>query len=182
MDYKKSHGAGKSVDKLVDEIIWRDFFKFWFVYQRSKPFYRYGTNDRSYYNWKANEQVIEKWKQGKTGQPLIDAFMRELTYSGFMSNRGRQIVASYLTQDLGMDWRYGAHYFEEKLLDHDVTSNYGGWNAASGLGPGKVLHFNALSQSKKFDSQGKFIKMWCPELKQVTLTNIHEPWNMTLEQ
>lgn len=108
--------------------------------------------------------------------------MRELTYSGFMSNRGRQIVASYLTQDLGMDWRYGAHYFEEKLIDHDVTSNYGGWNAASGLGPGKVLKFSALNQSKKFDSQGQFIKMWCPELKQVPLAYIHEPWNMALEQ
>lgn len=78
-----------------------------------------------------------------------------------------------------MDWRYGAHHFEETLIDHDVTSNYGGWNAASGLGPGKVLHFNALRQSQKFDAKGEFIRFWCPELSSVPLTNLHDPWNMS---
>ena len=81
-----------------------------------------------------------------------------------------------------MDWRYGAHYFEERLIDHDVTSNYGGWNAASGLGPGKVLQFNALRQSKKFDPEGEYIKTWCPELKSVPLFFLHDPWNMSMTQ
>lgn len=146
-DYKmkmNSHPITKSVDKFVDELFWRDFYKLWFIYQGSKPFYRYGIHDRSYYNWKADMDIINRWKTGMTGMPLIDALMRDMNRTGFMSNRGRQIVAAYLTLDLGMDWRYGAHHFEEVLVDHDVTSNYGGWNAASGLGPGKVLNFNAL--------------------------------------
>ena len=76
--------------------------------------------------------------------PLIDALMRELNQSGFMSNRGRQIVASYLTLDLKQDWRFGAHYFEEKLIDHDVQQNYGSWNFSAGMGPGRVYNFNIL--------------------------------------
>lgn len=143
----QSSQIAKSVDKFVDELFWRDFYKLWFIYQGSKPFYRYGIHDRNYYNWKANMEIINKWKQGMTGMPLIDALMRDMNRTGYMSNRGRQIVAAYLTLDLGMDWRFGAHHFEEVLVDHDVTSNYGGWNAASGLGPGKVLNFNALRQS-----------------------------------
>lgn len=88
-------------------------------------------------------------------------------------------MAAYLTLDLGMDWRFGAHHFEEVLVDHDVTSNYGGWNAASGLGPGKVLNFNALRQSQKFDAEGKYIYMWCPELEKVPTTYLHNPWTLS---
>jgi deoxyribodipyrimidine photo-lyase len=77
--------------------------------------------------------------------PFVDALMRELNTTGFMPNRGRMVVASYLTMDLKQDWRYGAHYFEEKLIDHDVASNYGGWNFSSGIGPGQVLVFNSLT-------------------------------------
>lgn len=99
--------------------------------------------------------------------PLIDAFMRELNLSGFMSNRGRQIVAAYLTLDLNQDWRFGAHHFEDKLIDHDVCSNYGAWNSSSGMGPGKVLMFNTLKQSRDHDLAGEFIKTWVPELRDV---------------
>ena len=91
--------------------------------------------------------------------------MRELNATGYMSNRGRQIVGSFLTHDLKQDWRYGAYHFEEKLLDHDVHSNYGSWNAIAGVGPGRVNHFNTLLQSKKFDANGEYIKLWVPELK-----------------
>ena len=76
--------------------------------------------------------------------PIIDAFMRELNTTGFMSNRGRQIVGSYLALDLKQDWRFGAHHFEEMLIDHDVQSNYVGWNAIAGLGPGRINFFNTL--------------------------------------
>lgn len=109
-------------------------------------------------------ETIKRWKEGKTGMPLIDACMRELNQTGWMSNRGRQIVASYLTLDLKQDWRYGAHHFEEMLIDHDVRSNYGGWSACAGLGPGRVNFFNTLLQSKKFDPKGEYIKLWVPEL------------------
>mmetsp|Transcript_35689 Transcript_35689/g.54615 ORF Transcript_35689/g.54615 Transcript_35689/m.54615 type:complete len:140 (-) Transcript_35689:7-426(-) len=104
--------------------------------------------------------------------------MRELNATGFMSNRGRMVTACYLTMDLKQDWRYGAYYFEEKLIDHDVHSNYGGWNFSAGIGPGRVLVFNTLKQSRDFDKKGEFIKLWCPELKRVPLSYIHDPWNM----
>jgi deoxyribodipyrimidine photo-lyase len=110
--------------------------------------------------------------------PLIDALMREMNATGFMPNRGRMIVACYLTMDLKQDWRYGAHHFEEKLIDHDVQSNYGGWCGSSGIGAGRVLVFNSLKQSKDFDPNGRYIKMWCPELKNVGVDYIHDPWNM----
>ena len=116
-----------------------------------------------------------------TGMPLIDALMREMNETGFMSNRGRQIVACYLTMDLKQDWRFGAHYFEQQLIDHDVQSNYGGWTQASGLGPGRVNLFNSVLQSQKFDPKGAYIRLWCPELENVPKDYIHEPWTMPKE-
>ena len=110
--------------------------------------------------------------------PLIDAFMRDTNKTGFMSNRGRQIVASYLTNDLNQDWRWGAHHFEEILIDHDVQSNYKSWVSCAGLGPNKVLLFNALKQSRDFDQNGEYIRAWVPELTNVATEYIHEPWKM----
>jgi len=161
---------------FVSELFWRDFFKFWFMRHGNKAFASYGPFDRINMDWKNDPEKLQRWKDGQTGIPLIDAFMRELNATGFMSNRGRQIVASFLTHDLRQDWRYGAHYFEEKLIDEDVTSNYGGWNSCSGIGPGRVMIFNVMLQSKKFDPDGKFIKTWCPELSVLPLFYLHEPW------
>ena len=110
--------------------------------------------------------------------PIVDAFMRELNATGFMSNRGRQIVASYLALDLRQDWRCGAAHFEEMLLDHDVHSNYGNWNAAAGVGPGRVNYFNVLRQAHMYDRKGEFTRLWCPELANVPENYIHDPWNM----
>jgi len=104
--------------------------------------------------------------------------MREMNLTGFMPNRGRMVVACYFAMDLKQDWRQGAHWFEEQLIDHDVQSNYGGWSFSAGIGPGRVLVFNSLTQSQKFDPEGKYIKMWCPELENVPLDYIHDPWNM----
>ena len=89
-------------------------------------------------------ETVQRWKEGRTGMPIIDACMRDMNTSGFMSNRGRQVVASYFALDLKQDWRFGAHHFEEALIDHDVQSNYGGWVFSSGIGPGKVYNFNIL--------------------------------------
>ena len=110
--------------------------------------------------------------------PIIDALMRELNYTGFMPNRGRMVVACYLTMDIRQDWRYGASYFEQMLLDHDCSSNYGGWAGSSGIGAGRVLVFNSLTQSQKFDPKGDYIRRWVPELEDVPDDYIHDPWNM----
>lgn len=147
---------------------------------KNKVFSSYGIYDREYYDWKTDEEIVRRWREGSTGMPLIDALMREMNETGFMPNRGRMIVACYFAMDLKQDWRYGAHHFEEKLIDHDVQSNYGGWSFSAGIGPGRVLVFNSLKQSRDFDKDGVYIKTWCPELKKVPLEHIHEPWNMPI--
>ena len=110
--------------------------------------------------------------------PLIDALMRDMNETGFMPNRGRMVVACYFAMDLKQDWRHGAHWFEQQLIDHDVQSNYGGWCGSAGIGPGRVLVFNSLLQSQKFDTAGIYIRKWCPELSSVPDDYIHDPWNM----
>jgi len=116
--------------------------------------------------------VREAYKHGKIMiHPL-------LLLSQFMSNRGRQNVASYLVLDLGLDWRLGADYFESLLLDHDVCSNYGNWNSAAGLTGGRINRFNIAKQSRDYDPQAMYIKTWLPELKNVPLQHVFEPWKM----
>ena len=99
-----------------------------------------------------------------------------------MSNRGRQNVASYLVLDLGIDWRRGADHFESLLLDHDVYSNYGNWNAAAGLTGGRINRFNMAKQSRDYDPEGKYLRHWLPELSKVPVPEIFEPWLMSPEQ
>ena len=113
--------------------------------------------------------------------PLVDALMREMNATGFMPNRGRMIVACYFAMDLKQDWRYGAHYFEEKLIDHDVQSNYGGWSSSAGIGAGQARAFNTTLQSTKFDPEGAYIRMWVTELANVPNDFIHDPWNMPIK-
>jgi len=86
----------------------------------TKIFSEYGIYDREYYDWKTDPEIVARWREGRTGMPIIDSLMRELNATGFMSNRGRMVAACYLTMDLKQDWREGAYYFEEKLIDHDV--------------------------------------------------------------
>ena len=118
---------------------------------------------------------IETWKNGLTGVPIVDATMRDLKATGYIGNRGRQIAASYLTQDLHQDWRFGAYHFEEFLIDHDVCSNTGGWSSSAGLGPStKQLHFDPVSQGKQHDKDGQYVRMWCPEFKERSNDEIHD--------
>ena len=103
---------------------------------------------------------FQAWCDGKTGIPFVDANMRELKLSGFMSNRGRQNVASFLVKDLGLDWRLGAEWFESQLLDHDVCSNYGNWNYSAGIGndPRENRKFNMIKQGLDYDKDGEYIR------------------------
>lgn len=104
--------------------------------------------------------------------------MREMLHTGFMSNRGRQNVASFLALDLKQDWRLGADHFESLLLDYDVCSNWGNWVSAAGLTGGRLNRFNIVKQSKDYDSDGTYLRMWVPELSQVPTKYIHKPWEM----
>jgi deoxyribodipyrimidine photo-lyase len=106
----------------------------------------------------------------------IWCFICLLPFAGWMSNRGRQNVASYLALDLGVDWRRGADLFEHLLLDYDVASNWGNWVSAAGLTGGRVNHFNITKQSKDYDPDGDYIRHWLPELAKVPASRIHQPW------
>jgi deoxyribodipyrimidine photo-lyase len=105
--------------------------------------------------------------------------MSELLHTGYVSNRGRQILANFLTLDLQQDWRAGAAHFEEHLIDHDVHSNTFGWLNSSGLGPAKVLKFNAIKQAYQYDPEGHFVRLWLPELSNVPAELIQEPWKIS---
>ncbi|NCP85469.1 MAG: cryptochrome DASH, partial [Bacteroidetes bacterium] len=128
--------------------------------------------------WKKDKALFEKWRLGKTGFPLIDANMRELLETGWMSNRGRQIVASFLAKNVEIDWRWGATWFESQLIDYDVYSNWGNWAYVSGVGnDGRDRYFNLVIQAKKYDIKGEFMKLWCPELAKIsgeTLGVLHQ--------
>ncbi|CAE8599572.1 unnamed protein product, partial [Polarella glacialis] len=117
--------------------------------------------------------------EGRTGFPLVDANMRELRSTGWMSNRGRQIVASFLVLDLKVDWRRGADWFESCCIDYDVTSNWSNWLSAAGLTGGRVNHFNVLKQARQYDPDGQYVRHWLPELEHVDTHLVHEPWLMT---
>ena len=140
-DVKKNESTGV----FIDELYWRDFNRYWCMHHGNKVFSGYGIYDRTYYDWKTDPVTVQRWRDGMTGVPIIDALMREMNFTGFMPNRGRMVVASYFAMDLKQDWRHGAHYFEERLIDHDVQSNYGGWSFSAGIGPGRVLIFNSLT-------------------------------------
>jgi deoxyribodipyrimidine photo-lyase len=118
--------------------------------------------------WRNNEEEFKRWCEGKTGYPIVDAGMRELNATGYMHNRVRMIVASFLTKHLLIDWRWGEAYFAEKLLDFELASNNGGWQWAAGSGCDAAPYFrifNPYEQTKKFDPDFKYIRKWVPEFE-----------------
>ncbi|CEH16977.1 deoxyribodipyrimidine photolyase [Ceraceosorus bombacis] len=124
------------------------------------------------------ENPVSRLLEGRTGIPFIDANITELRESGFMSNRGRQNVASFLTKDLGYDWRIGAEFYQGELIDYDATSNYGNWQYVAGVGndPRASRQFNIIKQAKDYDSHGEFVKLWLPALRNLHPDFVHTPW------
>jgi deoxyribodipyrimidine photo-lyase len=134
--------------------------------------------------WRFNPSELKAWQQGLTGYPIVDACMRQLNETGWMHNRGRMIVASFLTKDLLHNWQLGEQYFMQKLVDGDPAANNGGWQWTAGVGTDAAPYFrifNPILQSKKFDPQGIFIRKWLSELRDVPLAYIHEPWTMQID-
>ncbi|MFN4343252.1 MAG: cryptochrome/photolyase family protein [Azonexus sp.] len=164
----------------LNELIWRDFYFMILdhfpqvVGQAFKPEY-------DAIRWADRPDWLAAWQQGRTGYPLVDAAMRQLNYSGWMHNRLRMVVASFLTKDLGLDWRLGERYFADRLNDFDLSANNGGWQWASSSGCDAQPYFrlfNPITQSEKFDPDGKFIRRYVPELAAVPNRYIHAPWRM----
>jgi len=159
-------------EKWINELIWREFYMqilYHFphvVNQSFKPQY-------DLIDWRNNETDFEAWKKGKTGYPIVDAGMRELNTTGFMHNRVRMIVASFLTKHLLIDWRWGEAYFAEKLLDFELASNNGGWQWAAGSGVDAAPYFrvfNPTTQLEKFDPKLIYVRKWVPEYGKSTYT------------
>jgi len=152
----------------LNELIWREFFMqilFHFPYVATHCFKKKYENIK----WRNNEEEFKAWCEGKTGYPIVDAGMRELNETGFMHNRVRMIVASFLTKHLLIDWRWGEAYFAQKLLDYDLSANNGNWQWAAGCGCDAAPYFrifNPEEQTKKFDKNLDYIKKWLPEYDQ----------------
>lgn len=175
---KKLDGGNTGIAGYISELAWRDFYKHvlahWPYICMNKPFkYEYTEIE-----WEYNDEHFAAWKEGRTGFPIVDAAMRQLNEMGYMHNRCRMIVASFLAKDLLLDWRMGERYFMEHLIDGDFASNNGGWgfSASTGVDPQPYFRiFNPLLQSEKFDPDGEYIRRWLPELKGIAGKAIHDP-------
>lgn len=161
----------------LSELIWREFYQ---MLLDTHPHVVKGSFKPAYDQimWQGTEQNFKDWCNGMTGYPIVDAAMRCLNHTGQMHNRLRMIVGSFLCKTLLIDWRLGERYFAIKLLDFDLAANNGGWQWCSSSGCDAQPYFrifNPTSQSEKFDQDGEFIKLWCPELRELNPKTIHEP-------
>jgi deoxyribodipyrimidine photo-lyase len=182
--YEAERGSNQSTYWLFFELLWRDFFRLMGKKYGNKIFQPSGTIGKADKNWREDTRIFDIWAKGETGIPFIDANMRELKETGFMSNRGRQNVASFLIKDLKINWLMGAEWFESLLIDYDPCSNYGNWNYIAGVGsdPRENRYFNILNQAQRYDAGGDFVKLWIPELTQVPIEKIHRPDILTIEE
>ena len=177
--------SGPGAKTWLSELIWREFYfsiLFHFPHVVSSAF-------KAHYDeleFDNDPLDFEAWKAGQTGYPLVDAAMRQLNATGYMHNRLRMVAASFLVKDLGVDWRQGEQYFASQLNDFDLAANNGGWQWAASTGCDAqpwFRIFNPVTQSRRFDPTGVFIRRYVPELAQVPEAHIHEPWSMSsLEQ
>ena len=160
--FEAEFGANDSTYWLIFELIWRDYFRFIFKKHQHKLFTFNGISNQNKAVPKVDAQKIENWKMGKTGVDFVDANMNELRLTGFMSNRGRQNVASYFIHELNQDWRIGARYFEEQLIDYDASSNWGNWAYLAGVGndPRSGRQFNIEKQAKEYDANNAYQNLW----------------------
>jgi deoxyribodipyrimidine photo-lyase len=161
-------------DELVRQLCWRDFFQ---QLLAGNP----ETTSRDLHprtDWRTDDEALERWRRGLTGYPVVDAGMRQLASEGWLPNRARLVVASFLTRTLGLDWRQGAAVFFELLVDGDVSSNVGNWQWVAGTGantrPNRVL--SPLAQARRFDPHGDYVRRWVPELRALAGATAHEPW------
>ncbi len=181
--YEDRRVANESTYWLVFELIWRDFFAFQFAKHGATFFTQGGIRERTDIDWRIDATALERWKSGETGIPFVDANMRELNRTGYMSNRGRQNVASFLANNLRLDWRKGAAYFETQLVDYDPCSNYGNWAYIAGVGnDSRDRYFNIIKQARRYDPEAAYVKHWLPILDPLPPEYAHEPWTMTEEK
>jgi len=159
--YERERTKNDSTYWVVFELLWRDFFRFT-AERHGNALFRPAGLRGAHRAWRRDRTTLERWIDGRTGDDFVDANMRELAATGFMSNRGRQNVASYLAHDLGIDWTWGAEWFESVLIDYDVHANWGNWAYVAGVGndPRVGRRFDTRWQAKKYDARGDYVRHW----------------------
>jgi deoxyribodipyrimidine photo-lyase len=175
------HALAVKADAWLNELIWRDFY-FMILDHYPQVVGHAFKPEYEAVRWADRPDAFAAWCAGHTGYPLVDAAMRQLNHCGWMHNRLRMVAASFLTKDLGIDWRLGERYFAEQLNDFDLSANNGGWQWAASTGCDAQPYFrifNPVTQSEKFDPEGKFIRRYVPELASLPTKKIHAPWQMS---
>lgn len=175
--------ARRGVEAWITQLIWRDFYLH-LLDATPEILHRPLRAAFEHVAWEPDEAGLAAWQLGQTGYPIVDAAMRQLSQVGWMPNRARMIVGSFLTKDLLVDWRSGQEWFMRHLVDGDPAANAGGWQWASGAGTDGAPYFrvfNPVLQARKFDPRGSYIKRWIPELTGVPQAHIHQPWRMPTE-
>jgi deoxyribodipyrimidine photo-lyase len=179
--WERMQAGSRGAEVWLSELVWRDFYH-QVLHHHPQVVERSFKPDYDKIKWehgKPAEALFKAWCEGRTGYPLVDAAMHQINQTGYMHNRLRMVVASFLCKDLGIDWRWGERYFAEKLNDFDLAANNGGWQWASSSGCDAQPYFrifNPVSQSEKFDAQGKFIRRYLPQLTGLPDEAIHAPW------
>jgi deoxyribodipyrimidine photo-lyase len=172
----------RGAEAWLNELIWREFYQ--------QVLYHFPQVSRASFNsslsvipWREDAQSLEAWQAGRTGVPVVDAAMRQLSQTGWMHNRARMIAASYLVKDLLINWQSGERWFMQNLVDGDPASNNGGWQWVAGTGTGAAPYFrifNPVLQGRKFDPHGDYVRRWVPELAGLSGRDIHAPWEKGL--
>ena len=179
------HTDGSGAETWLSELVWRDFY---FQILHHHPHLAEGRAYKPEFDalpFPSEQALFDAWCEGRTGYPLVDAAMRQINSTGYMHNRLRMVAASFLAKDLLVDWRWGERYFEEQLIDFDFSANNGGWQWAASTGCDAqpwFRIFNPVTQSEKFDPQGKFIRKYLPELAACDDKEIHAPWRIAPER
>lgn len=182
LEYAKldPHSDLASAEHFLSELGWREFSYYLLYHTPTLPYENFKTEFNAF-PWQNDAHLLKQWQRGMTGYPIVDAGMRELWATGYMHNRVRMIVASFLTKDLFIDWRLGAAWFLDTLVDADLANNSASWQWVAGCGADAAPYFrifNPVLQSQKFDPNGAYICRWVPELSSLNKESIHAPWEL----
>ena len=167
------------------QLAWRDFYAHVLLHNPGNARHAY-QRDYERLEWDDDPELLDAWRDGRTGYPVVDAAMRQLLATGWMHNRGRLIVGSFLTKDLHLDWRHGEAHFMRHLLCGDEASNNGNWQwiASVGVDPAPYFRrmYNPMTQQRRHDPGGEYVRRWVPELHAVPDTKLAEPWTMSEDE
>lgn len=171
--YEQDMGANESTYWIFFELLWREYFQ-WYALIYGRRLFAFKGTKRSKPLTSFYAERFQRWCKGETPYPLVNACMKQLNATGYMSNRGRQIVASCFVNELGLDWRYGAAYFEQQLLDYDVAANWGNWQYLAGVGadPRGQRHFDIEKQTRQYDPNYVFIKQWGGDIHPTAIDSV----------